>query len=318
MRPAPPLVKEHDRVRDARAKGAAGDGGPARAAPSGPAPSLSPRTGGQPLAIPGIKHLIAVASGKGGVGKSTTAVNLALGLQAIGLKAGIMDADIYGPSQPRLLGLSGQPEVLAGNKLKPKEAYGLKAMSMGFMVDEGTPVVWRGPMVVQALNQMLREVAWGDLDVLVATSVIEVGIDVPRATIMTILDAESFGLAQLHQLRGRVARGRTQGICGAVTAVADVTSPRVEAFVATADGFALAEQDLLLRGPGELVGERQSGSPPLYLADLLRDTGLVAEARRDALELHARDPDLADPRHERLREVILARWGGHLGLGQIG
>jgi len=158
----------------------------------------------------------------------------------------------------------------------------------------------------------------GDLDVLVATSVIEVGIDVPRATIMTILDAESFGLAQLHQLRGRVARGRTQGICGAVTAVAEVTSPRVEAFVATADGFALAEQDLLLRGPGELVGERQSGSPPLYLADLLRDTGLVAEARRDALELHARDPDLADPRHERLREVILARWGGHLGLGQIG
>ena len=174
MRPAPPLVKEHDRVRDAWAKGAAGDGVAARAAPSGPAPSLSPRAGHQPLAIPGIKHLVAVASGKGGVGKSTTAVNLALGLQAIGLKAGIMDADIYGPSQPRLLGLSGQPEVLAGNKLKPKEAFGLKAMSMGFMVDEGTPVVWRGPMVVQALNQMLREVAWGELDVLV--------IDMPPGT----------------------------------------------------------------------------------------------------------------------------------------
>ena len=109
-----------------------------------------------------------------------------------------------------------------------------------------------------------------------------------------------------------------QGICGATTAAADAPSPRIDAFVATTDGFALAEQDLLLRGPGELVGERQSGSPPLYLADLLRDTGIVAEARRDALELHARDPDLADPRHERLREVIRARWGGHLGLGRIG
>ena len=122
----------------------------------------------------GVKHMIAVASGKGGVGKSTTAVNLALGLQAIGLKAGILDADIYGPSQPRLLGLSGRPQVRDGNKLKPMEAYGLKAMSMGFMVDEGTPIIWRGPMVVSALTQMLRDVEWGELDVLV--------IDMPPGT----------------------------------------------------------------------------------------------------------------------------------------
>jgi ATP-dependent DNA helicase RecG len=158
----------------------------------------------------------------------------------------------------------------------------------------------------------------GDLDVLVATSVIEVGIDVPRATLMTILDAESFGLAQLHQLRGRVARGPTQGICGAVTGAADAACPRIDAFVATCDGFALAEQDLLLRGPGELVGERQSGAPPMYLADLLRDTSLVAEARRDALELHARDPELHEERHAQLLKVILSRWGRHLGLGRIG
>ena len=170
MRPAPPMVKEHERVRDARSKGAAGDGGPAR----GSSPQAAARTMPQPLAIAGIKHLIAVASGKGGVGKSTTAVNLALGLQAIGLKAGIMDADIYGPSQPRLLGLTGKPSMAPGNKLKPMEAYGLKAMSMGFMVEEGTPVVWRGPMVVQALNQMLREVAWGELDALI--------IDMPPGT----------------------------------------------------------------------------------------------------------------------------------------
>lgn len=158
----------------------------------------------------------------------------------------------------------------------------------------------------------------GEIDVLLATSVIEVGIDVPQATIMTILDADSFGLAQLHQLRGRVARGATQGICGAVTASADASVPRIEAFVATTDGFALAEQDLLLRGPGELVGTRQSGAPPMYLADLLRDSSVVAEARRDALELFARDPSLSAPSWSRLRELILKRWGEQLGLGKVG
>jgi len=172
--PAASNVTEHPRVREAREKGTTGDGAGARAAPAGPAPTITPRSANQPLGIPGIKHLIAVASGKGGVGKSTTAVNLALGLRAIGLKAGIMDADIYGPSQPRLLGLSGKPHVTEQNKLRPMEGYGLKAMSMGFMVDEGTPIVWRGPMVVQALNQMLREVMWGELDALI--------IDMPPGT----------------------------------------------------------------------------------------------------------------------------------------
>jgi ATP-dependent DNA helicase RecG len=158
----------------------------------------------------------------------------------------------------------------------------------------------------------------GRLDVLVATSVIEVGIDVPAATLMTILDAESFGLAQLHQLRGRVARGPTRGICGAVTRSGDEPHPRVDAFVATCDGFALAEQDLLLRGPGDLVGTRQSGAPPLYLADLLRDSAVVAEARRDALAVFEQDPELSDPKYDRLRKLVLDRWGGMLGLGQVG
>jgi ATP-binding protein involved in chromosome partitioning len=165
----PSNVHEHPRVREARKRGMAGDGGNGHASP-GAAPGGMRQTQG----VPGVKHLIAVASGKGGVGKSTVAVNLALGLQAIGLKAGILDADIYGPSQPRLLGISGKPEATEGKKLVPMEGYGLKAMSMGFMVDEGTPIVWRGPMVVQALNQMLREVQWGDLDVLV--------IDMPPGT----------------------------------------------------------------------------------------------------------------------------------------
>lgn len=162
-------VPESPRVQAARA-GAGGGAAPGHQGHTHAAPAQA--SGKQMVA--GIKHLVAVASGKGGVGKSTTAVNLALGFQAIGLKTGILDADIYGPSQPRLLGLSGRPDVAPGNKLKPMEAFGLKAMSMGFMVDEGTPIIWRGPMVVSALTQMLRDVTWGDLDVLV--------IDMPPGT----------------------------------------------------------------------------------------------------------------------------------------
>ena len=136
----------------------------------------APQPGGAPAkaGVPGVKAIIAVASGKGGVGKSTTAVNLALGLQGIGLSVGILDADIYGPSMPRLLGLRGRPETISGRTLKPLERYGLKVMSMGFLVEEETPMIWRGPMVISALTQMLREVAWGALDVLV--------VDMPPGT----------------------------------------------------------------------------------------------------------------------------------------
>lgn len=117
-------------------------------------------------AIPGIKNVIAVASGKGGVGKSTTAANLALGLRSLGLRVGLLDADIYGPSMPRLLGIEERPEITEG-VVKPPEKYGIKVMSMGFLMDEESPVIWRGPMVVTALMQMSREVDWGELDVLV-------------------------------------------------------------------------------------------------------------------------------------------------------
>ncbi|MFM8890238.1 MAG: helicase-related protein, partial [Planctomycetia bacterium] len=175
-----------------------------------------------------------------------------------------------------------------------------------------------GRMKAKEKAAIMEDFRSGRVDVLVATSVIEVGIDVPEATIMTILDADSFGLAQLHQLRGRVARGATQGLCGAVIGSAGESNPRVDAFAATTDGFELAERDLLLRGPGELVGTRQSGAPPMFLADLLRDADVVAEARRDALELFAHDPTLSADRHTRLRELILKRWGEQLGLGQVG
>ena len=124
--------------------------------------------------IPGVDAIIAVASGKGGVGKSTTAVNLALGLRDLGLKVGMLDADIYGPSLPKLFAIKEKPEMLGGTRLKPIERYGLKIMSIGFLIDEETPMIWRGPMVISALTQMLREVEWGKLDILV--------VDMPPGT----------------------------------------------------------------------------------------------------------------------------------------
>jgi ATP-binding protein involved in chromosome partitioning len=138
-------------------KGAAGQG-------KGPGGSM----------IPGIRSIVAVASGKGGVGKSTVTTNLALALTQLGLKVGVLDADIYGPSQPRMLGISGRPTSPDGKTLNPMENYGLKCMSMGFLVAEDTPMIWRGPMVQSALQQMLRDVEWGELDILV--------VDMPPGT----------------------------------------------------------------------------------------------------------------------------------------
>ena len=124
--------------------------------------------------VPGVEAIIAVASGKGGVGKSTTAVNLALGLGALGLKVGILDADIYGPSLPKLLAIKERPQTIGGTRLKPITRYGVTVMSIGFLIDEETPMIWRGPMVISALNQLLREVVWDELDVLV--------VDMPPGT----------------------------------------------------------------------------------------------------------------------------------------
>ncbi len=124
--------------------------------------------------LPGVKNIIAVASGKGGVGKSTTAVNLALALAAEGASVGMLDADIYGPSQPMMLGISGRPESQDGKRLEPMTGHGIQAMSIGFMIDVDTPMVWRGPMVTQALEQLLRETNWQELDYLV--------VDMPPGT----------------------------------------------------------------------------------------------------------------------------------------
>ena len=130
------------------------------------------REGIKPLS--GVKNIIAVASGKGGVGKSTLAVNFALALSAEGARAGILDADIYGPSQPRMLGVSGQPKSKDGKSLEPMRSYGLQAMSIGFLIDEESPMIWRGPMVTQALEQLLNDTRWDDLDYLI--------VDMPPGT----------------------------------------------------------------------------------------------------------------------------------------
>jgi ATP-binding protein involved in chromosome partitioning len=127
-----------------------------------------------PTGIPGVKHIIAVASGKGGVGKSTTAANLAVALARLGQRVGMLDADIYGPSMPRVFGITGKPRLIPPRTLEPITAYGVKVMSIGFLVDPEAAMIWRGPMVISAITQMLREVAWGELDVLV--------VDMPPGT----------------------------------------------------------------------------------------------------------------------------------------
>ena len=143
---------------------------PAHGHPAGHPASIRTQRG----AVPGVGAIVAVASGKGGVGKSTVAANLALALKANGQRVGVLDADIYGPSMPRMLGISGRPRSSDGKRLIPMENYGVFCMSMGFLVPEDTPMIWRGPMVMSALQQMLREVEWGELDIMV--------VDMPPGT----------------------------------------------------------------------------------------------------------------------------------------
>ena len=157
---------------------AAGGSAPPRRPQMPPSPARAQPSAGRapqsPAGIPGVEAIIAVASGKGGVGKSTTAVNLALGLRDLGLKVGILDADIYGPSMPKLLAIRERPQTIGGTRLKPISRHGMAVMSIGFLIEEETPMIWRGPMVMSALTQMLREVEWGTLDVMV--------VDMPPGT----------------------------------------------------------------------------------------------------------------------------------------
>jgi ATP-dependent DNA helicase RecG len=176
-----------------------------------------------------------------------------------------------------------------------------------------------GRMTGEEKDAVMARFRAGEIQVLVCTSVVEVGVDVPNATLMTIENGERFGLAQLHQLRGRISRGRFPGYCTVFAEPkTEESRKRLEAFVSTTDGFRLAEIDFALRGPGELFGTRQHGLPPFRVADLVRDAEILAEARRDARELVASDPGLSQPDHALLRRMMLARYGKELDLGDVG
>ena len=160
----------------------------------------------------------------------------------------------------------------------------------------------------------------GATQVLVSTTVIEVGVDVPNATVMVIASPQHFGLSQLHQLRGRVGRGRHPGVCGLLLphGLSDAALHRLQAFEQTTDGFQLAEIDFQLRGPGDLFGDRQTGLPPLRIADLVRDREVLEEARTAAAELFSADPGLKAEENKLLRRQMLRRYGASLELGDVG
>jgi ATP-dependent DNA helicase RecG len=177
-----------------------------------------------------------------------------------------------------------------------------------------------GRLGIDEKEAIMRRFKAGEIHVLVSTTVIEVGIDVPNASVMLVEHAERFGLSQLHQLRGRVGRGPWKSYCILLHAghLTDEARQRIDALVATQDGFRIAEVDLQLRGPGEFFGTRQSGLPQFRVADLFRDAPLLEEARREAGALVAVDPELRDPAHRALRQGLLARWRGKLALASVG
>lgn len=176
-----------------------------------------------------------------------------------------------------------------------------------------------GRMSGEEKDSVMAQFREGQIDVLVSTSVVEVGIDVPNATLMTIENAERFGLAQLHQLRGRVSRGKFPGFCCLFSeSDSPETHERLKAFCSTTNGFELAEIDFALRGPGELLGTRQHGMAPFRIADILRDKDVVMEARKDAWELVREDPGLSRPEHLRLRHMVVRRYGKSFSLADVG
>ncbi|MDR1925415.1 MAG: ATP-dependent DNA helicase RecG [Planctomycetaceae bacterium] len=179
--------------------------------------------------------------------------------------------------------------------------------------------ILHGRMSTEEKERVMFDFRTGEIQVLVATTVIEVGVDVPNANLMTIESAERFGLSQLHQLRGRIGRGKRPGYCTVFANITtDESQKRLKAFASSSDGFKLAEEDLKIRGAGDLFGTQQSGIPPFKIADLVRDKEIVIEARNDAIEMVTKDPGLANSEHATLRRRMLKKYGTVLNLGDVG
>ena len=198
-------------------------------------------------------------------------------------------------------------------------AEAFERLSNGELAEYRVGVI-HGRMSSEEKEEAMARFRAGRTQVLVSTSVIEVGVDVPNACIMVIDSPERFGLAQLHQLRGRVGRGKLAGFCGVMVGeeLSEQARARLDAFAATTDGFELAEMDFQLRGPGDLFGTQQHGLPPLRIADLRTDQAILEEARREAKKLFAADPGLKSPEHARLRRQMLTRYGNALALSDVG
>jgi ATP-dependent DNA helicase RecG len=188
------------------------------------------------------------------------------------------------------------------------------------LVPEARVAVAHGQMNEHELEKIMVDFWDRGFDVLVATTIVESGLDIPNANTLVVDRADVAGLSQLHQLRGRVGRGEWKSYCILLTSgrLTEEAQRRVDAMTSTNDGFRIAEVDLELRGPGEFFGTRQSGLPEFRAVDLLRDTSLLEEARREASAITARDRELSDPSHRPLRAALLARWRGKLALATAG
>jgi ATP-dependent DNA helicase RecG len=212
------------------------------------------------------------------------------------------------------------PLVEESEKLQLKDATRMAEHLQKDVFPEFRIGLLHGRMKSDEKETIMMEFKEGRTQILVATTVIEVGIDIPNASVMVVEHAERFGLSQLHQLRGRIGRGRYPSKCILLAQYRSSEEARVRlrAMERTTDGFQIAEEDLALRGPGEFFGTRQSGLPDFRVAHILRDTPILIEARKEAFRLVEEDPDLTRAHHSRLKDVLVRRWRGRLELATIG
>lgn len=212
------------------------------------------------------------------------------------------------------------PLVEESERLSLRDATGMAEEFSQVIFKDFCVGLLHGRMAADEREQVMRRFKKGELQILVATTVIEVGVDVPNATMMVVEHAERFGLSQLHQLRGRVGRGKDPSQCLLVQYGTNSREAitRLRVMEQVQDGFKIAEEDLSLRGPGELLGTRQSGLPDFRLANLARDSQLLMDARQEALDWLAKDPSLTQIESRALRGILNYRWGGRLELGSIG